>query len=210
MWWLKALQRSLSDVYNWLVPLFVINVLWFVLSLTVIGFPGATAGLFEVARQVEKGYSPAISEYLQAVRRWLVRAWAWGAALLATVGIAVVGVPFYAGQQGLLWTVLLFLSVAIVFVLVAALFYFWPYMLIMETPRVYYAFRNALYTVLAAPLYALLYVGLSIVLLVSFGGLSLLLLAVIAAVILAFLSTYSLRAWLVHKGLLPADSNPAE
>lgn len=200
---MTALWRALVDVYNWLVPLAAINILWFLLSLTVMAFPGATAALFEVALEVERGHSPAIGDYLNATRRWLLRAWVWGVAVLLIVFVSAVALYFYGGLRGIPAGILLGLSVAIAGLGWTTLFYFWPYMLMLEAPSARRAFRNALFTALASPLYALFYAGLGAVLL----GISMVVvlpLPVITPVLVAFLSVYSLKAWLARKGLLPA------
>ena len=68
----KIIERVGADLYNWLLPLVTINILWFLFSLTILLLPPATAALYEIAYSANNGRSPYIRDFLGAVRRWMV------------------------------------------------------------------------------------------------------------------------------------------
>src|SRR5688572_19556656 len=92
----SVIGRLFSDVYNWLVPLTAINILWFLMSLTIILLPPATAGLFHVAYLVTRGEGPSVSEYFAGVLRWFWYSWLWGLTVVVFMGVAAFGLTFYS------------------------------------------------------------------------------------------------------------------
>ncbi len=200
-WRLRGLRRMAIDVYAWLIPLAMVNLIWFLLCLTVILIPPATAALYEVAYDATKGYSPGVGDYLGAVRRWLFKSWLWGAATALFIVAAVVALNFYAGQQSPIGDLLFAITGGFVILIWMIQFFFWPYVVLQQEARLLLAARNALFTVLGDPLLALLNGGLALVLL----AVSVILvapLALITPAAMALLGTYSLREWLLHHHLL--------
>jgi uncharacterized membrane protein YesL len=200
------LLRSLYDWYNWLVPLTIINALWFFLSLTLVAFPAATGALFKIALDVEQGHNPDVREFLQYTRQWLVKGWVWGASVLLLLALTLTALSFYAAQAGLIWSILLVISVFLAAWGWATLFYFWPYLLLQEQPMMSRALRNAALTVLAAPGRTLVYGGLS-ALLIALSILFILPLPVFTPILVALLIAYSLKGWLVRHRLLNAPAS---
>ena len=200
IWRYEALRRVVVDVYTWLVPLVVINILWFLMSLTIILMPPATAALYEVAFLATQGHCPEVQGFLAAIRRWLLKSWLWGAATLFLALVSVVALRFYGAPQTALEAFAFVISGAFVIFMWLVQFYFWPYVFLQERPQMLLAVRNAVLTVLADPLLLLVNAGAALLLLVV----SVLLIApaaVITPVAIAFLGNYSLRDWLNHHGL---------
>jgi hypothetical protein len=197
----NALLRTIWDVHNWLVVLVAINLLWLLMSFTILLFPAATAALYEVAYHAYRGRSPAISDYLLAVRHWLFKSWLWAIPIILFVLLAGFTLTFYRAQSGGLAWVVFILTTAMSILVMAGQFYFWSYMVIQENPSMVQSTRNAFYTVLGDPLLVLLHGGVALV----WGMLSLVLFfpfVIIAPVSIAFLSVYSLMDWLYYRGLL--------
>ncbi len=200
-WRLGSIRRVATDVYDGLLPLVTINILWFVLSLTVVFMPPATASLYEIAFRSNKGEGPQVQAFLGAVRRWLVKSWLWSAATLVLVFASVLAFEFYGAQRTAAGDILFAASSVLTIFLWLVQFYFWPYMFFQEESLILPAVRNAAFTVLGDPLFALLNVGVAFALLV----LSVLLIAPIALItpaVIAFLGIYSLQEWLDHHDLI--------
>lgn len=51
----SVIRRIFGDVYNWLIPVTAINMLWFLMSLAIILLPPATAGLFHTPYLMTRG-----------------------------------------------------------------------------------------------------------------------------------------------------------
>ena len=204
-WLSRSLLRVIADIYNWLLPLVAINILWFVLSLTIVLFPPATAALYEIAFQANRGREPYVRDYLNATRKWLLKSWIWATITLLFLSASISGIAFYNSQQSGLGSVFLIVSILLTFFIGLVQFYFWPYMFLQELPQITPAFRNAVLTVLSDPLFALCNLGITVMLLIV----SILLIAPIALftpIAVAFLGIYNLRAWLEHKELLPSNN----
>jgi uncharacterized membrane protein YesL len=208
MWRFRALKRVVLDVSNWLLPLAAINLIWCLLSLTIILLPPATAALFDVADQARQGHGPSVQYYLGSAKRWLVRAWAWGVGCAAAILISGVALSFYGAQHSFAGTLFLFICAAVAAFVAGVQFYFWPYLLVQDAPLMRRALRNAAFTLLADPLQALLYGGLALALLV-FGAALIVPMVLISPVVTAFLAVYSLREWLEHHGVGAAETDGA-
>jgi hypothetical protein len=194
------LQRVVVDVYTWLVPLVTINILWFVMCLTIVLMPPATAALYEVAVLATQGHSPEVQGFLLAVRRWLLKSWLWGAATLFLTLASILALSFYGTPRTALEALSFVISAAFVIFVWLVQFYFWPYVFLQEKPQILLAVRNAVLTVLADPVLLLINAGVALLLLAP----SVVLIAplvVITPVTIAFLGSYSLRDWLNHHGL---------
>lgn len=191
---LRPLLLIAVDVQDWLYPAMLINLLWFVLSCTVVLMPPATAALHEVAYGMYRNQAPSARAFLAGMRRWLARAWGWGAANLLLLGAVIIGGQVYGG------------FVAAVLVMVAALawiaqFYFWAYTVIDPGASALRCLRNAVFTLLASPVVLVLY-GIPLLIV---GIPALVLIApvmLILPLLVAMLSVYSLVHWLAHHGLL--------
>lgn len=194
----KVTYRVVIDVYNWLLPLVAINILWFLMSLTIILLPPATAALYEIAYQARRGHGPEIHSYLLAVRRWAVRSWLWGLFNLVFCIVTLVAFRFYS--TGGTPLVLIF-CVAYVFIILLAQYYFWPYAILHESISLLVAARNSLFTLLGDPPLVIFFGLLSTFLLVI-STVFVFPLVVITPVTIAFLAVYSLLEWLEGRGLL--------
>jgi len=200
-----VVERLLRDVYNWLVVLVAINIMWVLLSLTVILIPPATAGLFHVALQVTRGEGPTVTTFLVGMRRWFLHSYLWGLLLVAYVVVSLAALSFYSASTSLLADLLLVLAALVIGFVGAMQLYFWPYMMLQEKPGFLVAQRNAAFTLLGDPLAALVNVGVSVMLL----ALSLVLVipfVILMPVVVAFWLTYTLIYWLKRRGLLPIES----
>jgi hypothetical protein len=200
-WLFRSLPRVIADLYNWLLPLVTINILWFVLSLTLVLLPPATAALYEIAFQANGGREPYVRDYLSAMRKWFVKSWIWASITLWLVLVSISSITFY-DRVG---NVLLIASILLTGFVGLVQLYFWPYMLFQEHPRITTAFRNAALTVLGDPLFALSTAGITI-LLVTVSVLLIAPIVVFTPIVVAFLGIYNLRAWLEHKALLPVNN----
>jgi hypothetical protein len=163
--------------------------------------PPATVALYDVAYEAKRGRSPEIRLYLRAVRRWLVPGWIWA---LINTGLALVALfafSFYGTQPGVA-QIALVICIAYSAVIVLAQYYFWPYVMLQIQVSLRTAARNALFTLLGDAPFVLFYGLLSLFLLVT-SALLLIPLVILAPVVGAFLSVYSLLDWVERRKLIP-------
>jgi hypothetical protein len=206
MWRFHAVSRAIGDVFAYLLQCVMINLVWAAMSLTIILMPAATAALFEVARLAEAGERPALAEFFTAFWGWLIKGWIWGAAVVLWLSGSLTALGFYASQSDDVASILLGISVVVAFILWATLFYFWSYMALERDPSIWRSFRNAFLTTLADPVHALVTAGFALLLIIV-GALFIVPVVLLVPVLVAFISVYSLKAWLIHHDVLKTDEN---
>lgn len=207
--WLKPIYRALTDIYNWMLPLIVINILWLFMSFTVILLPPATAALYEIAHLAARGEGPRVGRFLEAVRYWGLKSWLWGLPIGFLLLSGFIALNVYGGMNSPLRPALVFITAACLLMLSMTQFYFWPYVLLQDAHSLKRAARNALLTALGAPLLTLLHVSLALFAFIL-GVVFIAPLIFIVPVLIAFVGVYSLRDWLIRQGLLDsprADSS---
>jgi len=201
LWRFRALARTFLDVYNWLVALAAINIIWLLCGLSIVLLPPATAALYDVAYHARRGEGPTVLNYLRAMHTWFVMSWKWGGMTAVLVVVAIVALRFYSALPGAVGQLLYLATGLILFVIILVQFYFWPYMVIQDNPGIFRAIRNATLTVLGDPLSAIFYSGLALAL----GFVSVLLIVpfvIITPVLIVFLGVYPLYDWLSHHHLI--------
>lgn len=199
-WRIKPIQWVVIDLNDWLFRFIAINVLWVLLSMTVILLPPATAALYEAAYQAYRGQPPDARRFFTSMKSWFWRSWAW-----ALANGLIVGGLFLLGRASLGSEIVLAILAVILVLLVIGQFYFWAYAVIQESPTISSTLRNSVFTAFGDLLYVTLYLALVLVLLIP----SLLLIVpflLIAPFLFASLSVYSLIGWLQHHQLLKTEA----
>lgn len=198
----KDVQRGLNDWLAHLLPLTLANLAWFILSLTVVLFPAATAGLFFLSNRVAYGKPPLRVIFTAGMRLYTGLAWRW--ALVYGGGLGLLALIFsQAGAvvQGLV------IAAAVLWTLFQL--YVWPLLIEQPEKRIGAALRNALLLCVAAPGYTLALAGLGIL-----GGALLLPLYLVPLAIAlaspgALLATHAVLGQLRASGLPPDDNRAA-
>lgn len=146
---------------DWLI-LAALNLGWVLCWLTVVLGPPATFALSYAAHLVVRGQTVELLEVARSLRRYLLKSWLWMLAnLLVAMGVWL-NLQVYLKSGGAAWLVVPLLLGA----LWASLqLYALPYLSEQGRFSLRQAFRNALFTFLASPLYS--------VVLVCFVGLAL-------------------------------------
>lgn len=171
--------RSSSVIWwhNWLV-LAALNLAWVVCVVTLALGPPATFGIYRAARQVAHGQEVDFRDLARALRGDFLRSWLW---LLVTISVSLgvsLTVRFYQGL-GTGWAAgLQFVALLVGVAWFALQLYVLPYVLEQGTTSLRQALKNALFTLLAGPVYtfvlacfvgALLYLGSRLVFLFFLG-----------------------------------------
>ncbi len=198
---LDVFWESLRDWYNGMVGLAVLNFLWFVLSLTVILLPPATAGIMVVMNSLAHGTGAHLSDFGPAVRRYAWVSYRWALLNAAAVVIFLVGFRFY----GAIGTIGVFIQVFFVtagLLWIATQFYTWPFLLEQEDKRLRLALKNGLFLTLANPIYTLILLGM-VAVAVVLSAVTILPIAVFATSFIALLANRAVRERLITYGKLP-------
>jgi hypothetical protein len=155
--WLKPVLpvgRAIRDWWRELLVNSLASLVWFGLSITIIGGPPAAAALYVTARAAILHESPDWRLFLAALRTYFMRAWVL--ALVGLVGIVIwfVDLQFYLGAlggQGVLgWAGAIFvIYVGVVWLQV--LLYAWPIMVCRDDLRLPQLLRNGFIIALRFP-----------------------------------------------------------
>ncbi len=149
-------RDRLLDAYLTSIPLISANVVWFLLSLPLITFFPALAGLYHSTQLIAADRDGGGQAVWRGFRAHFWLAWRWG--LLLAAGVAVLGanVLFY-GRLQVAWA---WLPRAFFFALLmlwlALNVYTFPLLLLQEDRRLRTALRNSLVLWMQRPLYSLM------------------------------------------------------
>ena len=139
------------------LELVLINLLWVLLSLTVIGFPPATAALFTVAGDMAYRRSTGWRTFLRAARAQFWTGWRWAIFNGVAIGIAALNIWFYSGIASQWAGLLGFVWIALLMIWIAVELYSFPLLLEQERPSVRLAARNALALTVRYPAFTLVH-----------------------------------------------------
>lgn len=147
---------ALGDWWRDWVNMAVLNLAWMLCWLTLILGPPATFAAYRVASDFAHERTLYPRELPGMLRRYFLQSWLWFLLQLAAAAAILLNLYFYNGLDSLLGRVL-----QIATLLVAALWallqlYALPYLMEQDRQSLRLALRNALLTVLASPLYALI------------------------------------------------------
>jgi uncharacterized membrane protein YesL len=206
---LRVVRRAFSEAWDAFVALAVLNLVWLGLSILIVTFPPATAALFEATREVARGRSPGVRYLLDGVRRHFWRAWTWALVNVAVGATIVISVAYYGAVDAPWAGPVQGIVVVLAVLWIVAQLLVWPYVFAQEQPRLRQAFRNAVFTVLGAPAFALT-IGVVVLVLVSLSVLLVAPLAVFTAAFISLLGNLALVDRLRAFGKLPEPPEPTD
>ena len=152
---LQVIWTALKDWWRDWVNLTALNLGWLVCWATIALGPPATFALYEIAHDFVRGRSLEYRELPGMLRRHFLKSWAW---LLVNALVALgvwLNLAYYSRLGGPWGFSLLVLSALVAAGWLAVQFYALPYLMAQEQPRLRQAWRNALFTLLASPVYSL-------------------------------------------------------
>ncbi len=152
---LRVFGRAAVDLKDALFLLAGLNILWTLLSLTVVLLPPATAAMFEATHELVRGRAPEVREYLRAVRRHFARSWAWTLVNVLAWIVLLANLFFYGALRDVWAVVLQALFTGFAAFWLISQFYVWPFLFEQAEMSLRWALRNAIFTVFAAPVFSL-------------------------------------------------------
>lgn len=158
---LQVIARALVDWWDGLVPLVVVSLAWGLSWLTIVLGPPATFGLYQVMNRVAHGESPNLGEFVSGARRYALQSWLWMLSNLFVGATVYANLVFSTGFEANLppFRKVLVLFLGLMWLVVQ--FYALPFLMEQQQKSLRVAWRNGLFTVMAAPGYTLVVAGLA-------------------------------------------------
>ena len=156
---LGVLRETLRDWYHGMVGLAVLNLVWVVMSLTVVLLPPATAGAFAVTNSIAHGTGQQWDTFWTNARRYVWVSLRWALLNVVVIAALAANLMFYGSAANALGVVVQFVLATGGVLWFAAQFYFWPFMIEQEQKSVRVALKNALFLTLAEPFYTAVMLG---------------------------------------------------
>jgi uncharacterized membrane protein YesL len=197
---LSALVDGVVDWWrNWL-HLTVLNLVWTLSWFLIVLGPPVTLAAYAYVHRLVGGDEMTPAEFARAVRATFWQAWAWAVAALLPVVALAASLVFYARFPGVWARSAEVGATLLVLAWLVVQCYALPYLFVQERRSLALAYRNAILTLLASPLHALLFALVLTVLL----ALSLRFMAVtflVSPVLVAMLGTHAVRERLARFGV---------
>ncbi len=152
---LRVFGRAAVDLKDALLLLAALNLLWMLLSLTLVLLPPATATMFEATHELVRGRAPEVREFFDGVRRHFLRAWAWALVNVVAWVVLLANLLFYGAFRDVWAVALQAVFAAFTAFWLVSQFYVWPFVFEQAEMSLRWALRNALLTVFAAPVFSL-------------------------------------------------------
>ncbi len=153
----RVIRAALADWWAAWATLLILNTLWILACATVILAPPATFALFYCAYELAQGRGTSISDFGRGLRLHAIRSWGWALLNLGAGVLFYANLRFY-GQIRAEWGALLLLvSLLLAALWITVQLYAVAYLMALEQPRLRTALRNGLFTLLASPLYSLIF-----------------------------------------------------
>ena len=158
---LNVAWETIRDWWHGMVGLAALNLIWLGMSLTVLLLPPATAGLYGATHSLAHGKGARLGDFVDTARRcgWVSLRWAL-VNLFAGALWAVNYVFYGTAESGFALVIQIALISAGALWLVVQ-FYVWPFLMEQEQLSLRMALRNALFLTLANPLYSLVLLVIS-------------------------------------------------
>jgi uncharacterized membrane protein YesL len=135
-----------------------ISLVWTLCWATVVLGPPATFAIYAMESRYIRGDRPALREMVALGRRYFVKSWLWMLANLLVILGLVSNWQFYSRFEGSWVGLVQFLTLVLSGLWLLTQWYAVPYFVIQEKSSLRLAWRNGLFTVLAAPGYTLVLV----------------------------------------------------
>ena len=151
---LKVFWQAIQDLYEDLMLLAGVSVLWWLAVLLIVPGPPATAGLYYLAYRIVHEQRVEFSFFWEEFRRHFGKSWQLAGVNLLALVIMGVNFQFYLHMDNVLrYAAILWIYLFLLWL--AMQIYLFPLLFEMEEPRLWWILRNALMLSVVRPGYTL-------------------------------------------------------
>jgi uncharacterized membrane protein YesL len=151
----RALRDKLIDAYVALIPLILLNLVWFIISLPIITLIPATGGLFYATHKLAHGHSADWHTLLEGFRLYFWQSWVIGLVNVILIAIFATNFLFYSFADSGLAVWIRGMVIVLALFWLAVQIYLFPLLMEQEHPHLRLALRNSLVIILKRPLFTL-------------------------------------------------------
>jgi uncharacterized membrane protein YesL len=141
LWWDNWLMMVLL---NWILALS-----W----LTIILGPPVTFGVYYFGTLSLKETQPGIRDFYEGFKQYFGKSWLWMGSNILVILILYANFLFYSQMSGFASGVMVYISISLFVFWLMVQLYALPYYMLQDDKSLLLAWRNALFTILAFPLY---------------------------------------------------------
>jgi len=147
----RVIRHSISDFADEILWLVLLNILWCIAAVTVIGAPLVSAGMAWIAAEIGEGKVLRWNTFITGVRRYWKQAYLWALVNVIVATLVAMNLAFYSGRSESWSMVPLFLFGALGLWWAGMQFYFFPFLTHQEIPSLRMAYRNSIVLMLSQP-----------------------------------------------------------
>ena len=188
----RVARHALVDWWREWVAMAAVNLAWLLCCATIVLAPPATFALFHYMREVQRGRGTGPREMVSVGRRRFVKSWLWFLSNVVFGLLVWASVVFYSRIEAPIAVVVYLVLFVIVGLWLAVQFYALPYLMVQAEPNLRQAYRNALFTALASPVYTLVLLGIC-AFVVALGARLVFLVFLGAPCLIALIATHAVR-----------------
>ncbi len=167
---LRVIGRSIVDWWDAWLDMVLMTLVWFFAQFTVILGPPATFGVYYVVHNMLNGEALGLRGMFSGARKYFGKSLIWGLLNLFVIFMVALNVQFYGNIPAVWGFYLQIFIVMLAAVWITTQFYALPYFMEQDVKNLRIAFKNGLFTSLAAPLFSLIMlIFIILVLVLSFG-----------------------------------------
>jgi hypothetical protein len=146
-----------------LLPLTLLNIIWFAFQMLIITAPIATAVVYVITRRVVDDESIGLRDAVPAIRRVTAPALLWGVLNLIIAIVIIGNFWIYRDEAGAAWAFVRVVWGGVGLGWFIVNLFYWPFWLAAERPRLWTTMRNAAVFVVRRPTVGLLSVAIIVV-----------------------------------------------
>lgn len=212
----KVLWRSLKDLFDEMLLMLMVNIIWCLMCLPLIGLAiyaavqgaalpaavmsmlsvlplgPANGGMYAIAQRVIEGRTSKLADFFAAVKANAVLGWKVYGIWMFVLVTLLFNLSFYAGMNSTFGAFLMVLFLYLTAIWFAALIYIGPLMILQTDKQVKIIARNAALMTFGRPLFTLVTLVLMVLISALSFGLTVFLLP--AIILFSFLAIWSFRA----------------
>ncbi len=139
----KSFKDAMIDVWDALIPLAGLNLIWFLLTILIVTAFPAAGGLYYATNRIAHGESANISTFFEGFKQYFWTSWKWGLLNLLVYFLLFTNFWFYGQFEGWGFLILQSLFFSLTLIYSCLMIYIFPLLLEQEDPSLKTALRNS-------------------------------------------------------------------